>query len=45
MAFSAELGIYLPGRHGARIEGIVVCTTDGVESLNRTPHQLVVVEP
>ena len=45
MAFSVEPGIYLPGRHGARIEDIVVCTADGVEPLNRTPHQLVVVEP
>ncbi|MBA3251185.1 MAG: aminopeptidase P family protein [Geodermatophilaceae bacterium] len=34
MAFSIEPGIYLPGRHGARIEDIVVCTADGAEVLN-----------
>lgn len=34
MAFSIEPGIYLPGRHGARLEDIVVCTDDGVEVLN-----------
>ncbi len=45
MAFSVEPGIYLAGRHGARIEDIVVCTADGVEPLNGTSHQLVVVEP
>ncbi len=43
MAFSVEPGIYLPGRHGARIEDIVVCTVDGVERLNRTVRDLVVV--
>jgi Xaa-Pro aminopeptidase len=36
MAFSIEPGIYLAGRHGARIEDIVVCTPDGVERLNTT---------
>lgn len=40
MAFSVEPGIYLPGRHGARIEDIVVVTGDGVERLNRTPREL-----
>lgn len=45
MAFSIEPGIYLPGQHGARIEDIVVVTADGVESLNNTPHDLVVVDP
>jgi Xaa-Pro aminopeptidase len=34
MAFSVEPGIYLPGRHGARIEDICVCTEDGGERLN-----------
>ncbi|MDM4719221.1 aminopeptidase P family N-terminal domain-containing protein [Micromonospora sp. WMMA1363] len=41
MAFSIEPGIYLPGRHGARIEDIVVCTTDGVRRLNTTPTELI----
>jgi Xaa-Pro aminopeptidase len=42
MAFSVEPGIY-PGPHGARIEDIVVCTADGVERLNHTARELVVV--
>ncbi|MFI7606338.1 M24 family metallopeptidase [Micromonospora sp. NPDC049366] len=41
MAFSVEPGIYLAGRHGARIEDIVVCTTDGVVRLNTTPTELI----
>ena len=41
MAFSVEPGIYLSGRHGARIEDIVVCTTDGVRRLNTTPTELI----
>jgi Xaa-Pro aminopeptidase len=41
MAFSIEPGIYLSGRHGARIEDIVVCTTDGVRRLNNRPTDLV----
>jgi Xaa-Pro aminopeptidase len=41
MAFSIEPGIYLAGRHGARIEDIVVCTPDGVERLNTIPTDLV----
>ncbi|MGW1211536.1 M24 family metallopeptidase [Streptomyces sp. NPDC002499] len=43
MAFSVEPGIYLPGRYGARIEDIVICTEDGGERLNRTPRDLVVL--
>lgn len=43
MAFSVEPGIYQSGRWGARIEDIVVCTEDGVESLNNRPHELVVL--
>ena len=43
MAFSVEPGIYLPGRCGARIEDIVVCTDDGVTALNEGPRELVVV--
>ncbi|MEV5890257.1 M24 family metallopeptidase [Nonomuraea fuscirosea] len=42
-AFSVEPGIYLPGRHGARIEDIVVCTESGGERLNNTPRDLVIV--
>ena len=41
MAFSVEPGIYLAGRCGARIEDIVVCTDDGVRSLNGGPRELV----
>ncbi|MGK2855421.1 MAG: M24 family metallopeptidase [Microbacteriaceae bacterium] len=43
MAFSVEPGIYRPGRHGARIEDIVVCVPDGVEPLNRRDHDLALV--
>jgi Xaa-Pro aminopeptidase len=43
MTFSVEPGIYLPGRYGARIEDIVICTQDGGERLNRTPRDLVVL--
>jgi Xaa-Pro aminopeptidase len=41
MAFSIEPGIYLRGRHGARIEDIVVTTDDGIEVLNNTSRELV----
>ncbi|MGN9908542.1 M24 family metallopeptidase [Phytohabitans sp. LJ34] len=41
MAFSVEPGIYLAGRHGARIEDIVVCTAGGVERLNTLSTSLV----
>jgi Xaa-Pro aminopeptidase len=44
MAFSIEPGIYLPGKHGARIEDIVVCTEDGIERLNTTDRDYVVLE-
>lgn len=43
MAFSVEPGIYFPGQWGARIEDIVIVTADGAESLNKRPHDLVVV--
>jgi Xaa-Pro aminopeptidase len=43
MSFSVEPGIYLAGRHGARIEDIVVCTESGVERLNTVPTDLVVL--
>jgi Xaa-Pro aminopeptidase len=41
-AFSVEPGIY-PGPSGARIEDIVVCTSDGCEPLNTVSRDLVVV--
>ena len=44
MTFSVEPGVYVPGRHGARIEDIVVCTDSGGERLNTTPRELVVLE-
>ncbi len=44
MCFSIEPGIYLPGRHGARIEDIVAVTHDGVERLNVVRRDLVVLE-
>ncbi|MGW2054224.1 M24 family metallopeptidase [Streptomyces sp. NPDC001840] len=43
MAFSVEPGIYLPGRYGARIEDIVICTEDGGQRLNRSGRELVVL--
>jgi Xaa-Pro aminopeptidase len=44
MAFSIEPGIYLTGRHGARIEDIVVCTEDGIERLNKRPRDVRVLD-
>jgi Xaa-Pro aminopeptidase len=41
MAFSVEPGIYLAGRCGARIEDIVVCTAEGVRSVNSGTRELV----
>lgn len=43
MTFSVEPGIYVPERHGARIEDIVAVTDDGVERLNRTSRELIEV--
>ena len=43
MAFSVEPGIYQSGRHGARIEDIVVVTADGGERLNLRPRELAVL--
>ena len=43
MAFSVEPGIYLAGRHGARIEDIVVCAESGVDRLNVADRELVIL--
>jgi Xaa-Pro aminopeptidase len=43
MCFSIEPGIYSAGRHGARIEDIVVVTEDGVERLDTIDRELVVL--
>lgn len=43
MTFSVEPGVYLPGEFGVRIEDIVLCTEDGVESLNESDRSLVSV--
>lgn len=43
MAFSVEPGIYLEGRFGVRIEDIVVVTDKGADRLNRSTHELLVV--
>jgi Xaa-Pro aminopeptidase len=43
MAFSVEPGIYLPGRFGARIEDIVVCTDRDGRRLNTSARELRVV--
>jgi Xaa-Pro dipeptidase len=43
MAFSIEPGFYLEGRFGARIEDIVICTDEGVQSVNHRPHHLQII--
>ena len=43
MAFSVEPGIYFPGQWGARIEDIVIVTSDGAVAVNNRPHELTVV--
>jgi Xaa-Pro aminopeptidase len=43
-AFSVEPGIYVPNRHGVRIEDIVVATMRGPRPLNLADHALTVVE-
>ncbi|HVS69613.1 MAG TPA: Xaa-Pro peptidase family protein [Mycobacteriales bacterium] len=43
MCFSVEPGIYASGKHGARIEDIVVVTDDGVERLDTIDRDLVVL--
>ncbi|MFV2063834.1 MAG: aminopeptidase P family protein [Chloroflexota bacterium] len=41
--FSIEPGIYLEGEYGVRIEDAVLCTTDGADSLNAAPRELLIV--
>ena len=43
MSFSIEPGFYLEGRFGARIEDIVICTDEGVQSVNHRPHHLQII--
>lgn len=45
MAFSVEPGIYFPGQWGARIEDIVIVTSDGALAVNSRPHELLVIDP
>ena len=44
MCFSIEPGIYLPGRHGARIEDIVAVTDSGAERLDAVTRELLVLD-
>jgi len=43
MTFSVEPGAYLDGAFGVRIEDIVAVTADGVQPLNDSPRDLLVV--
>ncbi|MDX1511310.1 MAG: Xaa-Pro peptidase family protein [Nitriliruptorales bacterium] len=43
MTFSVEPGVYVPGRHGARIEDIVAVTPGVAEPFNHRPHELTVI--
>jgi Xaa-Pro aminopeptidase len=41
--FSIEPGIYVEGKHGARIEDIVACAENGADQLNQVTRDLLVV--
>ncbi len=43
MVSSAEPGIYLPGKFGARIEDVVIFTADGCENITRSPKNLIIL--
>lgn len=43
MAFSIEPGIYMAGKFGVRIEDIMMVGENGVEQLNRTGHDIVIL--
>ena len=43
LVMSVEPGVYLPGRLGLRIEDLIYVGPDGVESLNETATDLVVL--
>ena len=43
MAFSVEPGIYMAGKFGVRIEDVILMGEEGVERLNRTGHEIVVI--
>jgi D-alanyl-D-alanine dipeptidase len=44
MAFSAEPGIYLPGKFGVRIEGIIVVAATRAKRMNKSTYALLDVE-
>jgi Xaa-Pro aminopeptidase len=44
MAFSIEPGVYVEGHYGARIEDIVVATDGGLDVLNQTSRDLVILD-
>ncbi|MCM8748155.1 Xaa-Pro peptidase family protein [Thermomicrobiaceae bacterium CFH 74404] len=43
MTFTVEPSVVVPGRFGNRVEDVVLVTERGGQSLNRAPHNLVIV--
>jgi len=43
MTFTVEPSVVVPGRFGNRVEDVVLVTERGGQSLNRAPHDLVIV--